>query len=137
MCLDLMRFDVHFRVKDHKFLLQALPIWTQKVVFLEVNLERVIVDKVLLLSAAITPVADVAAFVFVSAMCVQFVISIEALSAETAFWMSLEATLIDRARVVVAKLLMFLQFRVSEQLVFVGEDLLVSRAEIAIRCQLM
>jgi hypothetical protein len=78
------------------------------VVFLEVDFERVIVDKVLLLSAAITPVADVAAFVFVSAMCVQFVISIEALSAETAFWMSLEATLIDGAGVVVAELLMFL-----------------------------
>jgi hypothetical protein len=77
-------------------------------VLFEVNFKRVVVDEVLLLSASITSVANVAAFMFVSTMRVQFVIPIEALSAEAAFWMPFEATLIDRARVIVTKLLMFL-----------------------------
>jgi hypothetical protein len=104
------------------------------VVFSKVNFERIVVNKVLLLSAAITSVANVATFVLVSAMGVEFVVSIEALSAEAALWVSLETALIDSAGVIVAKLLVFPQLRICEQFVFMGEDFLISRTKVAIQC---
>lgn len=72
-----------------------------------------------------------ASLVLVSAMCVKFVIAVEALSTEAAFGMTFEPTLIHRSRVIVAKFLMLLQLRDREQLMLVGEDLLVPGTEIA------
>jgi hypothetical protein len=100
-------------------------------VLAEVIFQRVIVDIVLLLATTLTSVADVAAFMLVPAVCVQFVVSIEAFSAESTLWVSLESTLIDRARVVVPELLMLAQFRECEKFVFVRKDFFVSRAKVA------
>lgn len=97
----------------------------------EVVFQRVIVDIVLLLTTAVASVADVAAFMLVTTMCVQLVISIEALAAKTTLWVSLKSTLIDRARVVVPELLMLAQFWECEEFVFVREDFFVSRAKVA------
>jgi hypothetical protein len=63
-----MRLEVHLRVEDHKLLLQAFAVRTQKMVFPEMNFERVIVDVVLLFSTTIASIANVAAFVLVSAV---------------------------------------------------------------------
>jgi hypothetical protein len=101
MCLE-----IHLRIKHDKLLLQALPVRTQEVVFSEVDLERIIVDVILLLpTAAVSAIADVATFVLVPAMGVELVIAIETLTTEAALRVSLETALIDGTRIVVAKFL--------------------------------
>jgi hypothetical protein len=65
-------------------------------------------------------------------VCVQFIVSVKALSAKSTLWVSLEAALVNRTWVIVAKLLVFLQFRVCKELVFVREDLLIPRTKITI-----
>lgn len=72
-----------------------------------------------------------ASLVLVSAMCIEFVVAVEALSTEAAFGMTFEPTLIHRSRVIVAKFLMLLQFWDREQLMLVGEDLFVPGTEVA------
>jgi hypothetical protein len=101
-------------------------------VFFEVDFEGIVVDKVLLLASAITPIADMAAFVLVSTVCVQLVVSVEALSTEATFRVSLEAALVDRTRVVVTELLVLPQFGECKQLVFVRKDLLVSCTQVTV-----
>lgn len=130
MRFDLMSLEVHLRIKYNKFLLQTFSVWTHEMVFPEVLLERIVVHKVLLLPAPITAVANVAAFVLISTMCVQLIVSVEALATETAFRVSLEATLIDRARVIVTELLMLPEIGKREELVLVREDFLVPRTQI-------
>jgi hypothetical protein len=99
------------------------------VVFPEVHLEGIVVDKVLLFSASpFSTIANVAALVLVSAMSVELIVTVETLSAEPTFWVSLEATLIYCSGVIVAELLMLSQIGLCEEFVLVGEDLLVSRA---------
>jgi hypothetical protein len=101
MCLD-----IHFRIEHDEFLVQALLIRTKEMIFLEVQFQRVVVDKVLLLPAFIATIADMAPLVLLPAMYVQLIIPIEPLSTESAFWVSLESTLIDSPWVIVTELLM-------------------------------
>lgn len=68
---------------------------------------------------------------FVPTMDVQFVVSIESLPTETAFRMSLEPALVDSARVIISKLLMLAQLLWGEKLMLMGEDFLISCAQIA------
>lgn len=131
MRLELMGFEVHFRIKYNKFLLQALTVRAHEVVFPEVLLERIVVDIVLLLPASFSSVTDVAALMLVATMRVELIVSVEALSAESAFRVSLETTLINCAGVVVAKLLVFLEVCKGEELVLVSEHFLVSSTQIA------
>ena len=136
MHFQLVCLEVHLRVKYNELLLHALSVWAQEVVFSKVHLKRIVVDIVLLLPApTVLTIADVAAFVFVPTMRVELVVPVEALATEATFRMSLESALIDRARVIVAELLMFAQIRKGKQLVLVGEDFLVARAEITRQCQ--
>ena len=102
-------------------------------VFLEVNLQGVVVDKVLLLPCLVAPITDMAAFVLVATVRVQLIVAVEALSTEAAFWMTLEAALIDGTRVVVAELLVPAKLVGGEELVLVSEDLFVAGAEVAVR----
>jgi hypothetical protein len=53
------------------------------------------------------------------------------LTTEAALGVALETTLIDSPRVVVAELLVLSELSKREELVFVGEDFLVSRTQIA------
>lgn len=105
MGFDLMCFQIHFRIEHDELLFQTLAIGAKKVVFSKVVLKRVIIDIVLLLAAAVTSVANVAALVLVSTVRIQLIVAIESLSAKPAFRVSLEAALIDGARVIVAELL--------------------------------
>jgi hypothetical protein len=66
----LMCFQIHLRVEDRKLLLQAFSVRTQEMVLFEVDFEGIVVNKILLLASAITPIANVAAFVLVSTVCV-------------------------------------------------------------------
>jgi len=131
MGLDLVCFQVHLRVEHDKLFLHALPVRTQEVVLAEVDLERVVVDIVLLLPVVVAAVADVAALVLVSAVCVEFIVSVEAHLAEAALGMSFEAALVDGTGVVVAEFLVPSEIGRSEEGVLVGEDLLVPCTEVA------
>lgn len=71
-----------------------------------------------------------ASLVLVSAMRVEFVIAVEALSTEPTFGMTFEPTLVHSSRIIVAEFLMLLQLRDCEQLMLVGEDLLVPGTQI-------
>ena len=68
-------------------------------------LKRVIVNVVLLLPSAISSVTKVTSLMLVPAVGVKFIISVETLSAEATFRMTLEPTLIDRSWIIVAELL--------------------------------
>jgi hypothetical protein len=100
-------------------------------IFLEMDLERIVVNVILLLSTPIATVADVTALVFISAVRVQLVVAVEALSTETTFWMAFEAALVDGTGVIVTELLVIAKFGVGEELVLVGEDFLVACAKVA------
>jgi hypothetical protein len=65
-----MSLEIHFRIKHNELLLKALSVWARKVVFLKVQLKRIVVDIILLLSAAFSAVTDMATLVLVPAMCV-------------------------------------------------------------------
>jgi hypothetical protein len=65
-----MSLEIHFRIKHNELLLEALSVWARKVIFLKVQLKRIIVDVILLLSAAFSAVTDMATLVLVPAMCV-------------------------------------------------------------------
>lgn len=102
-------------------------------VLFEMNLERLVVDVVLWLAPTITAVADVTPLVLFSAVDVEFIIPVETSHTETALGMSLEATLVRRTRVIVAKLLVFAQLSIGEQLMLMCKNFFVPCAEIAAR----
>lgn len=84
-------------------------------IFPEMYLQCIVIDVVLLLlPSSIAAIANVAAFVFVSAVCVELVVSVEALSAKPTFRMPLEAALIDCSWVVVPKFLVLPELGVGE-----------------------
>lgn len=99
-------------------------------VFAEVDLKRVVVKEILLSAAGVTTVAKMASFVLVAAMCVELIITVEPLPAETTFWMSFETALVYRTWVVVAKLFMLAQFSWRKEFMLVSEDFLIPRAQI-------
>lgn len=101
-----MCFQVQLGIKHNELLLQAFRINTSVVVFSEMLLERVVVNIILLLSPAVSPVTKVTSFMLVPTMGVELIVSVEALSAETAFRMTLEPALIYRSWVIIAELLM-------------------------------
>lgn len=93
--------------------------------------ERVVVDVVLLLPPAVSPIAKMTSFMFLPTMDVEFIIAIETLSTKATFRVPLESALIDSSRVVVAELFMFSQLGYCEQLMLVGKDLLVPGTQVA------
>lgn len=114
MNLNLVRFEVHLRIEYHKLLIETFSVRTKEMILAKMNLQGVIVDVVLLLPATFSAIANVTALVFVSAVCIQLIVSVEALTAEAAFRVALETTLVYGAGIVVAKLLMLSEFRKCE-----------------------
>ena len=127
----LMRLQVQFRVKDHEFLLQALAIQTREVLFTEMLLQAIVVHKVPRVVATSPAIADMTSLVPVTAMRIQLVIAVKPLPTEPTLWMTFEAALIYGARVVVAELFVPAKISGCEQLMLVGEDLLVAGTEVA------
>ena len=100
-----MCFEIHFGLKHYKFLGQTVLVQAQVMISLEMLFQRLVVQVILGMSSVVSPVADVALFVFLSAMNVELVVTIEAFLAKATLWVSLEAALINSAWVVVANLL--------------------------------
>ena len=88
-------------------------------------LERVVVNIVLLLSSAVSTIAEVTSLMLIPAMGVKLIVSIEALSAEATFGVTLEPALVYRPRIIIAELFMPPKFWYREQIVLMCEDLLV------------
>jgi hypothetical protein len=127
----LMSFEIHFRVKYNKLLLKALVVQARKMVLTEVFLQLFIIEVVLWILAASSAIAKMTALMLVSAVNVQLIITIKSLPAESALRMALEPTLIDCAWIVVTILLVPSEFLLREELMLVGEHLLVPCAQIA------
>lgn len=68
----------------------------------------------------------------VPAMCKKLVVAIEPLSTEAALGMASESALIDRTRIIITKLLMFLKFGKGKEIVLVSEDFFVSGAKVTV-----
>jgi hypothetical protein len=130
MCLQLMSLQVHLVFENDELLLQAFLVWAEEVIFSEMNFQRIVIDIVLLRPSTIASIADMTSLVLIPAVCIELVVSIESLATKAAFRMTLESSLIFRARIVVAKSLVLPQAVLSEQFVLVGEDFLVPRAEV-------
>jgi hypothetical protein len=101
-------------------------------VFLEVALQSIVVDVVLLLTMGGTAVANVASFVLISTVSVEFVIAIESLPTESTLWVALEAALVDSTRFVIAMLLVFPQIGHCEEGVLVSEHLFVACTKVTV-----
>lgn len=67
----------------------------------------------------------------VPAMSIQFVVTVETLSTESTFGVTLESTLVYCSRVIIAELFMLAKLLLSKQLMLMRKDLLVPRAEVA------
>ena len=63
-----MRFQVHLRLEDHKFLRHTLLVQTQEMVLSKMLLKGFVVDIILRIAAVVPPVADVAFLMFLSAV---------------------------------------------------------------------
>lgn len=129
MLCQMMCLHVQLRLEDNELLLQASPIGAEKVVLLEVLLQFVVVEKIVRLSR-VPPIAQEATLVLHAAVLKQLVVVVEALPAEAAEGVALEARLVGSTRLVVTVAHVPLQFLIREQLMLVGEDFLVASAEI-------
>lgn len=125
-----MGLQIHLRLKHDELLFQALLVQAKEVVFLEVILQRIVVDVVLLLAMSGSSIADVASLMPVTAVSIQFVISVKSLATETALWVTSETTLVNGTWDVVSVFLVFPQFRHGKEFMLVGKDLLVSSTKI-------
>lgn len=102
-----MTLQIHLRLEHDELLIQALLVQTQVVVFLKMVLERGVIDVVLLLAMSGLSIADVASLMLVTAVCIQFVISVESLATETAFRVTSETALVNGTGDVVSVFLVF------------------------------
>jgi hypothetical protein len=127
---ELVGFEIYLRVEDDKLLVETVPLGAEEVVLSEVKLEGVVVNEVLLLAALISAIADVASLVLVATVRVELVVTVESLSTKPTLGVALEPALVDGPGVVVTELLVLAEFALSEELMFVGEDLLVASTEI-------
>jgi len=130
MYLQLVSLVIDFGFEDNEFLFEAVAIGAEEVVISEVLLERAVVYVILLLPTSVSPVTNVTSFMFVSAMRVQLVVTVEPLSAKSTLRMTPETTLISCAWIIIAELLMFAQFLYREELMLMSEDLFVPRTHI-------
>lgn len=130
MTLQLVRFQVHLRLEDNEFPLQTFRIQTEEVVLLEVFLKGIVVDVILLLAIPGPAVTDVTAFMSVTTVDIELIVTIEPLAAEATFRMASEASLVNSPRDVISVFLVLSQFCIGKQFVLVREHLFISRAEI-------
>jgi len=80
MLLKLMSLEVNLRRKGNKLLVQTFSLQTQEMIFLEMLLERIIIE--IILRLATSSITDKASLVSISAMNIKFVLTIESLIAE-------------------------------------------------------
>lgn len=98
--------------------------------FLEVLLERIIID-IVLMAIPRLPVTDVTSLMLVSAVGIQFIVSVKALMTEFTFGMAFKPTLVDSTGSIISELFVLAKLRDSEQFVFVCKDLFIPSTQIA------
>lgn len=98
--------------------------------FFKVLLQHLIIQVILHLATWISPVADMAPFMFLPTVLIEFIVTIESFATKAAFWMAPKTTLVNGPWVVISKLLMPPEFSEREKFVLVGKDLLVAGAEV-------
>lgn len=125
-----MCFQIHLGLKDIRLVCLTFSIQTDKVGFSKVFLEFLVVEVILRISATIPPVTDMTSFVLLPTMSVEFVVTIKALFAKSAFRMTFEAGLVDCTWIVIAKSFVLAEFGVREKLVLMGKDFLVPSTKI-------
>jgi hypothetical protein len=96
-----MSLQIKFRLKNHEFLLHTFSITAKVMVLLKVLFQGVVVEIVVGMSR-VSSVTDKATLVLHSAMLVQLVIVVKALSTESTQWVALEACLVCCTRLVVS-----------------------------------
>jgi len=126
-----MRLEIHGRIKDYEFLLQTFCVVAGIVVVVEMGLESVVIEEIAWVVGIGDSITQMATLVSVTAVGVKLITSVESLSAEAALWVTLETSLLRRTGCVVASPLVLPQLLWCEKLVFMCEDLLVSRTKIA------
>jgi hypothetical protein len=97
----------------------------------EMLLQCIVVDEISRILSAISAIANVAALMSVSAMDVKLIVAIKSPPTKAAFWMSLEASLVDRTGIIITKAFMLAELLLCKQVLLVGEDFLVAGAKIA------
>jgi hypothetical protein len=127
MLADLMRFEIHGGIEDHKFLLLALCIHARIVIAVEVPLQVVIVEEVPRF-ARVVSITQMATLVSVTKVYEQLVVTVESLFAKFAIRMSLEPSLL-RSAIRVCPLVLA-QLLWGEELMLVREDFLVPSTQV-------
>ena len=130
MHFELMRLQVHFRLKGTGLVIQTFLFRTQEMILPEMIFQGAIVYVVLLMPRGIPSIADEAFLVLISAMLIQLIISIKTDPAEATFRMTFEATLVHSSRVVITKLFVPSKFLMSEQLMLVSKNFLIPCAQV-------
>jgi hypothetical protein len=125
-----MSFQIHLRLEDIGLVGLTLCIKTYKMCFFEMLLQHLVIQVVLHLAARISPVADVASFVFLSAMLIELIVTIESLAAKATFWMTLESALVNSSWVVVTKFFMPPKLPIRKQIMLMSKDFLVASTQI-------
>jgi len=125
-----MSFQIHLRFEDIGLVGLTLCVKTYKMCFFEMLLQHLVIQIVLHLATRIPPIADVTSFVFLPAMLIELIVTIESLAAKATFWMTPESALVNSSWVVVSKFLMPTKLSIREQIMLMGKDLLVASTQI-------
>jgi hypothetical protein len=96
-----MRLEVHSRIEDHELFLHTLRIGARIMVVVEMGLESIIIEEVAWVVGIGDSITQMATLMSVATMSVELVTAVESLSAEAAFWVTLETSLLRRARCVI------------------------------------
>ena len=90
----MVRFEVHGRIKDHEFLLQTLRIGAGVMVVVEMGLKSIVIEEVAWVVGIGDSITQMAALVSVATMSIELITAVESLSAEAAFRVTLETSLL-------------------------------------------
>lgn len=109
-----MGFQVHFGFEHVGFVGLTFGIKADKMHFLEMLLQHLVVKVILYLAGRVSSVADVTSFMFLSTVLVELVVTVEPFAAESTSWMASKAALVDGPWIVVPKFLVPAQFSMVE-----------------------
>jgi hypothetical protein len=126
-----MRVQVDLGLEDDKLLLHALRIRAKEMVFPEVIFQVLIVEIVLRSSPPISAFANMTLLMAISTVHKELIVAIKSLLAECTLGMPFESSLVDSSRIVVAEFFVLLKVLLRKQLMLVGENLFMTRAEVA------
>jgi hypothetical protein len=89
-----MRLKIHSRIKDHELFFQALCIGAGIMVVVEMGLKSIVIEEVAWVVGIGDSITQMAALVSVATMSIELITAVESLSAEAAFRVTLETSLL-------------------------------------------